>query len=68
MINRKALDNLSIVALNSLNFLLVHLRKVADDPNNKMGVKNLATVFSPSLVIFFLSNLTKSLANVEHDL
>ena len=33
-----------------LEYLLIHLRKVADQPVNKMGARNLATVFSPNLV------------------
>jgi hypothetical protein len=52
--HRKALGNLSPVALYTLNYLLVHLRKVADEPLNKMGVKNLATVFSPNLLKILL--------------
>jgi hypothetical protein len=52
--HRKALGNLSPVALYTLNYLLVHLRKVADEPLHKMGVKNLATVFSPNLVKILL--------------
>jgi hypothetical protein len=33
-----------------LCFLLIHLKKVADEPANKMGARNLSTVFSPNLV------------------
>ena len=47
---RQALAKMQPVPFRSLFFILTHLHKVADDPRNKMGVKNLATVFSPSLV------------------
>jgi hypothetical protein len=33
-----------------LRFLLIHLKKVAEEPANKMGARNLSTVFSPNLV------------------
>jgi hypothetical protein len=47
---RQAVKLLDHDSASVLEYLLIHLRKVADHPINKMGVRNLATVFSPNLV------------------
>ena len=47
---RQALKLLDHDSAAVLEYLLIHLRKVADQPAYKMGARNLATVFSPNLV------------------
>lgn len=47
---KAAMSTLPATSYSVLNYLMKHLRRVANDPDNKMDTKNLATVFMPNLV------------------
>lgn len=38
------------IEIRALQYLLQHLKRVSEEPANKMDARNLATVFSPNLV------------------
>ena len=47
---RKTISTMDKDSARVLKFLLLHLHRVSAEPANKMGCRNLSTVFSPNLV------------------
>ena len=47
---KKLIQTMDVDSWRVLGFLLAHLNKVSGNSANKMGARNLSTVFSPNLV------------------